>query len=730
MKKFIWMAMMISTLARLPGAAALEYDTFDVPAKAGGLPGAGLISNLGIEAIRKETAAPPENRQVTVFGSSTIWGSGLLGELSIVGEIDRFLREEWSTAVYPDAMRFVDAAGKRLEPVRRRNRKFFTGEVSELRGEGAFVEFELDGDELAVCQAIFRTPDYARIGVYADGQRIGGFGNRNPTLGESAAAFTGDGKTRAFPLGRPFTYDHRLTLDGRELKVKLYDLAWVAGEVAKRFPGYDALVVRIAPQGKVEHFLFFFTPPAAGAKIDCAFRYGETIAYTDCTVGGQEREEELESCYGIGNVSFDPANPTSFSAGLDFRAGNPRAFFRHRFDVAARRTIRLVLEGGVNPYLAIDFAANRLHTIQNAGIGGFTAKRFLTDPYGRRLTDSLKRSVPDLAFIVLGGNDDWAERERLVSREVDGLSRAEVDALPSMQYASIAARGDGRFRAVKKSGLISGITPTTLTSPQLRGAKVEPGCFLRIGDYCGDNNSTAVRVVTAFDPEAGSVAWREPLDPARIVGIEKVADLVGAEFTVRTLAEYSGNIEKMVKILREANPAVKIVLLNTYVPNYFMREVWGYAEALEAIAARHPGCVAADATPALNRWIANEITGNTAHEFTSTGATEYELPWPGHCQGFEVLVDGKPRYGRGCQVASGWYYAPVERPDGSFQVGRTSKLARVPMRLLFTADPPPPGAAIRVIRADRLWSGDFAHPTAAGCQVIGQVAIEAIRKLY
>ncbi len=667
-------------------------------------------------------AIAADTLKVTVLGSSTIWGNGLLDELSLVGEIDNSLRDELSRTVYPETMRFSS------QPEQITNRKLFRGKASVLKGLGSTVEFEHEGDELAICQLVRRTADYAEIGVYADGQKVASFDNRNPEIGEDVKNFTANGKTKLFSLGRPFTYNHKITVNGTELKGKIYDLNYVTGDVSSRFPGLNYVIVRVAPNGKVEHFIYFFQPPPEDAAVSCSFSYGNTIAYTACTVGGTADENQLESCYGIGNVPFDLANPTGFSSGLDFRYSNPRSFFRHRFPTTAKRKIILKIEGGVNPYFAINFATDRPHEIQNSGIGGFTAKRFLTDPYHRQVSDSLAVFVPDIAFIVLGGNDDWDELRRLVSRRITGLTRQEVENMHSMQLAAVEPQPDGKFTIVRNSGIIDAITPNSLSSSHLAGAPVVPGCLVRIGNYYGDNTSTAVRVIRKFEPEVNRISWDEPLDPAAITGIEKIDDLTGAEFSVRELNGYSANIAGMVDILRQANPKMKIILLNTYVPNYFLREVWGYAEALSAVAARYQDCYAADVTPAINAWTKSEITGKHFHEFKSTGATSYELPWQKHWQGFSVLVDGVERYGHGCHITSGWYYVPQELTPGQWKTARTKNSKIIPMQLVFTADPPPAGSTIRVIKADRVWSRDFAHPTAAACKVIGQVAVEAIRR--
>ena len=118
-----------------------------------------------------------------------------------------------------------------------------------------FDYFELESDELVIWHALARTTDYGEITVSADGRVIDVFENRNPTLGQERKRFVGDGRTQLFSLGRAFTYGHRVLMNGRELRFKSYDLNYVSGPVAARFPGFDGVVVRARPEEKVEHFL-------------------------------------------------------------------------------------------------------------------------------------------------------------------------------------------------------------------------------------------------------------------------------------------------------------------------------------------------------------------------------------------------------------------------------------------------------------------------------------------
>ena len=330
----------------------------------------------------------------------------------------------------------------------------------------------------------------------------------------------------------------------------------------------------------------------------------------------------------------------------------------------------------------------------------------------------------------MGGNDDWYEAERLVTHSVFGLSEKELGNLKSMFYSSITPEKDGTYTAVKNSGIIQEITPISLVSPQLVGAKVAPGNYLRIGNYYGDNLSTAVRRVKNFDSKSGKITWEKPLDAARIVGINKIDDLKGAEFTLRTLDFYKKNISGMVDVLRKANPQMKIVLLNTYTPNYFCREVWGYAEALEDVANKYQNIVASDTSPEIYKWIETQFAA-TRRKFTvkSTGAAQYTIDKKGHWQGFQVWVNGKNVYGKDCRVESGSFYAPEKLKNGTWKIGRTNNWVKRPMQLVFTSNIPPAGTVIEVKLADKVWSNDYAHPTEDGCVVIGETAYKALCQL-
>ena len=659
--------------------------------------------------------------KVAVLGSSTVWGNGLLDEKSMAGVVDDYLRDRWSNSVYPEQMKF----SKTPEIVK--NRKFFRADAARITGKGATVEFDITGDQLVIYQAIARTADYGEITVYANGKVIGKFDNRNTTIGKEQKNFTGNGKANLFPLDRAFTYNHKVTVNGKEIKFKQYDLNYVSGPVANRFPGFDGVIVRGHTGKKVVHYLYFFTPPKGEIKAEYA--YGETIAYTRCTVGGTADENKLESPYGLGRIPHDLANPTQFSTGLDFRYSNPRAAQVFALPGKGTHRVKLAITGGVNPYLMIDFATTRNHQLMNAGIGGFTAQQFLIDKNHRTVEDVLQIFVPDAAYIILGGNDDWREMDRLVSRTEKGLTKEEMLQLRSMFYSKITARPDGRFDVVRKAGIIKNITATSLTSDHLIGTAVQPGHYLRIGNYYGDNLSTAVRRIKTVDSKKGVITWAEPLNAAAMVGIDDLAGLKGADFTIRTLEGYKNNIRGMIARLRKANPDMRIILLNTYTPNYFMRGVWAYAEALEDVASEYRGVIQADASPAVYKWIPSQLAKSMRrHKIIATGAAEMQLPIRGHWQGFQVFVNGKNVYGKDCRIESGWFYTPA-LSKGEWRCGRTSNLVRRNMKLVFTRNIPPKGTVVEVVQAQNVWSNDYAHPSADGCRIIGDVGFNALNEV-
>ncbi|MBN8215604.1 MAG: hypothetical protein J0L75_03140 [Spirochaetes bacterium] len=702
--------------------------------------GASLIALLsGLSPTLLPAQVPARDLTIVMAGDSTTWGNGLLDENSFVAVLDHELKNRLARTVLPDGMRFFDAGGKPVTPGVFTNPLQYLGRSAVLEGLGASVEFDLEGDSLALCHTLRRGERWAELEVSADGARLGAFTNRNPTLGRGEASFVADGKSVLFDLDRCFTYGHAVTLDGRELRGGLNTGSYMSKPPFSYFPGYEYLVIRkYGSNGQVVHALFFPAPPPAGSRLEARYRFGRVVAHTASTVGGLEDESRLESPYGNSSVSFDPARPSFLSSGLDFRRIDAGAFFVHRFPGSAKRRIRVTIRGGQDPYLAVNFASSRFHQLVNAGIGGWTAPLFLNDTGRRSWKHALEGARPDVLFLALAPNDDWIEGKRFVERRLTGLTEAALRRLPSLDLSSAKLEADGTFTAVKKAGLIRALTPTTLDSSQLAGAQgILPGYFVRIGTVTGDRRFTAVREIESFDPASGRLAWKKPLAVSEFAGRRRLEDLAGEEFSVRSLSNYQENITKLVDLFRGASPGTKLVLMNLCYANAGLRDLWGYPEALARVAAARSGVSVFDTAPALMAAEDAAISGKrpeNACELEATGASEYALPWTGYHQGFRVLVDGVDLYGKSAAIFGGWHYCVTPGKTGKDLEFTTSGYHRPgevkdPMRLVFFHSPPPVGARLRIERADAQWSGDYCHPNSFGCEQVGRACAGKLLEL-
>jgi len=676
---------------------------------------------------------PHSKVNIVVSGSSTVWGEGLLDD-GLVGPIDDYIKHILSTTVMSSEMTYTCSATN-ITPKEFLSPKLYKGIGHTITGVGSAVEFELSGDELAICQVIQRTSSWGKLGVFADGKRIATLVNKNHTLGQGQMSFVGDGKRRLLELGRPFTYNHKVTINGKVLTGKIHTGRYMRQAAFEKYSDCDYIVVRKNnPTLHAVHAVLLKTAPEEGATLAVSFDYGALVAHTDCTVGETDDCKTIESSYGIGGIQHDPAHPSNIATGLDFRTINRESFFIHRFTKNATRKIKLVIEGGENPYFTINFACNRYHNLMNAGIGGFRADLFLNDMKGRSYREAVTPFLPDVYFIALGGNDDWREPKRFVSRTLENVSRTELKQFPTLELHSVKKNTNDTYIVVKNTGIIDAVTPTSLNSRHLIGTKVEPGHFIRIGNYSGDNNSVAVRVISAVDTETGRVEWSRPLGAAEILCLRKLDDLVGAEFSVRSLAGYGRNMDELVRALKAVNPVMQIIFLNVYNTDYFTREIWGYPELQRIIAGRYQGVHTINAAQALQEFQMSHISGKDSFEIEANGASEYILPWKSHWQGFRVWVDDVNVYGRDCIVKTGMYYGVVESEDGSiveyekdyFRPKKSIVFTNMKLEFLRNA---PSGGTIRVEKADTVWSGDYAHPGSAGIHVIGRECTSKLREI-
>lgn len=701
---------------------------------------------------RELNNALPRPLRIAFAGDSVTWVDGMLDD-GFVGEADTFIRETYAETLTHDRL---DVYGRR-ETVR--SRKFFGESAVLLTGAGSGAAFELNGDELTVVQAMERGNESAAvIDLYVDGALYATFTNRNGSdSGERTVRFVADGETNTFDLGRPFTYAHRVTINGEEAAGELN----TSGYGAAFPPHLDYRIIRqyVQPSGgkpEVRHVIRFRETVAKGAVIEAAYRYGETIAYAKTTVGeAQERlGSPLESRYGEGGVAFDPARPVAVSSGLDFRESDERAVLTWRFPHKARRSFELKIRGFDplggqigEPYFMLNFVTNRFHHVMNAGIGGWTANLFNNDE-GLRSTSRLSAWKPDIVFIGLGTNDDWeAGNGFAASRRIERLKEEEVRRLPVLFLKSCRYEGPDCY-LIETAELITAAATERSVSIDGEGADVadvRAGDLIVIGDYYGDNRNVQSRIIESWDPLTRTAVFGEPLVPTPLTS--RIEDYVGQAVRVKRIDGYTAALEKMIGTLRRDNPEVRLALFETGLSHYYTRLLTGYPEMIRRIAERN-GLELVDIYRPLIEWQYGQphdkrVYIGAGEAVLATGADRYPLlsSSGGDIGGeikyqprnWSVRVNGEERYGKGCRVEGGYSIAfrndaeaerlTIENWDGR---SRNPLMAYrfIPSRLVFTRDVPEKGATIEVSVSSAKWSFDDAHLNLPGGKAVYVQAVK------
>ncbi|THG77762.1 hypothetical protein E5198_16465 [Pseudomonas sp. A-1] len=678
--------------------------------------------------------------RVSVAGSSITWGEGWLGEGSYVGEVERYLRTVLATTLH-GADFTLSGTNSTVS-----NKLFYKGSAVRLQGANAEASFDLYGDELSLCIARERgNAGAAQVEVYADGALLDTFTTWNDEAFATGltANFTGDGTTRQFDLGQAFTFGHTVSVGGVAKVVQTN-----TGGYGASFPGgVDVLVIRklvtVGGVPQVRHFLWFAVAPANGAAIVAGFSAGESVTYVRGTVGqtAQALTSSNESPYGDGNVAYDPANPANLSSGLGFRETDPRAVLTWHFGSTAKRAFKVRVIGldpraTGTPQLYLNAATNRMHHLQNAGIGGWTAALLLNDA-GLNNLAAVKRFQPDVLLFESCTNDDWQTHVDRAWRTRTGLTDAQVRGEESAHlFHSVTYVGTDNYTVEDNRLLISAITETSV---QFDGAgatfEVVPGDVVILGDFKGDNRRLACRVVKAWDAANRRITWARPLSTRELAHITVLGDLVGSTAMVKGAPSWVANVEAVIDALQEAVPECVVAIGTAGIPNIRYRRLEGYRE-LAADIARRKGVLFEDIYARTLAWqysqpATAQLYLNASQSTTSTGASEYTLyqadgakPTATVERGWSVKVDGVERINRGCHIAGGY---KTGWADGTspMTLSNTTQLVS-DYRVVFETDPPPAGSTIVVKRAAAKWSNDDCHPGTAGFQPFGKAAIAAL----
>ena len=681
--------------------------------------------------------------RVSVAGSSITWGQGWLGEDSYVGEVERYLRTVLATTLHGADFAITGTSATVS------NKLFYKGSALRLQDLNSEARFDLYGDELSLCIARERgNAGASLIEVYADGVLLDTVStwNSEPFATGLNAPFTGDGVTRQFDLGQPFTSGHSVTVAGAAKVVQMNTGGYGAG-----FPaGVDVLVIRklvtVGGVPQVRHFLWFAVAPANGAAIAASFSAGESVTYVRGTLGQtvQALSGANESTYGDGNVAFDPANPANLSSGLGFRETDERAVLSWRFTSAAKRAFRVKIlsldpRATGTPQLYLNAATNRMHHLQNAGIGGWKASLLLNDT-GLNNMAAVQRFQPDVLLFESCTNDDWDTHLDRAWRSRTGLTDAQLRSEESAAWLhTVTYVGADNYSVEDSRVAITAISETSVSFDGTGATfEVVAGDVVILGDFKGDNRRVACRVVKSWNAGTRTATWARPLRASELAHIRQLTDLVGSTAMVKGAPTWVSNVEAVIDGIRAALPSCVVAIGTGGIPNLRYRRLEGYRELAAEIAARK-GVLFGDFYKRTLAWqysvpATAALYLNTSQSLASTGAESYSLYDAGGSKpdpvvnqlfrGWSVKVDGVERINAGCHVLggnkTGWAVGvtPMTKSNVS-TVGDE-------YRLVFTANVPAPGAVIVVKRATDKWSSDDTHPGASGIAVFGQAAIAAV----
>ncbi len=681
--------------------------------------------------------------RVSVAGSSITWGQGWLGEDSYVGDIERYLRTTLATTLHGADFAITGTSATVS------NKLFYKGAALRLQELNTEARFDLYGDELSLCIARERgNAGASLVEVYADGVLLDTFStwNSEPFAPGLSAPFTGDGVTRQFDLGQAFTFGHGVTVAGAAKVVQMNTGGYGAG-----FPGgVDVLVIRklitVGGVPQVRHFLWFAVAPANGAAIVANYSAGESVTYVRGTLGqtAQALTGTNESTYGDGNVAFDPANPANLSSGLGFRETDERAVLSWRFSSAAKRSFRVKIlsldpRATGTPQLYLNAATNRMHHLQNAGIGGWKASLLLNDT-GLNNLAAVQRFQPDVLLFESCTNDDWDTHLDRAWRSRTGLTDAQLRSEESAAWLhAVTYVGPDNYSVDDNRVAITAISETSVSFDGAGATfEVVAGDVVILGDFKGDNRRLACRVVKSWNAGTRTATWARPLRATELAHIRQLADLVGSTAMVKGAPVWVSNVEAVIDGVRAALPSCVVAIGTGGIPNIRYRRLEGYRELAAEIAGRK-GVLFADFYKRTLAWqysqpATSALYLNASQSLASTGAASYSLydaggskPDPVTNQlfrGWSVKVDGVERINVGCHILggnkTGWAVGitPMTKSNAS-TVGDE-------YQLVFTANVPAPGAVIVVKRATDKWASDDTHPGTSGIAVFGQAAIAAV----
>ncbi|HEO1797461.1 TPA: hypothetical protein VAM14_002560 [Acinetobacter baumannii] len=677
---------------------------------------ASLQSSIGAASGSSKVATKPY--RVSIAGSSITWGGGYLGEQSYVGIVEQILRNQYAKTLHASmiAPNATTLTGN----------DFYLGSAKRISGLNSEVSFNLDGDELSLSIARERENAGAcLVELYVDNVLYDTFDTYTKPSVSRTENFTGNGSTIKFNLDGCFTYDHSVTVGG---VAKVGKIA-----TSNAIPSTDDyMIIRRydSVNNRVVHALWFKEAPTGAIVV--TYKQGENIRHLKGTIDriGAGYDTVLEYAYGDGSTAYDPANPTAISSGFGFRESDQRSVKTWKFSESKSRSFKLKVKAlhqnatGSTPYLDLNFVTNRMHHIQNAGIGGWSAFEFLNTKTKLNNVSEIINFNPDIVLIESCTNDDWSTGLFKAHVVRSGLTAAQILAEPTANYFT-AISGTASNKTVNDVRIpMTAITSNTITlAANVVDTNIAVGDAVVIGDYGSNHKRVAVRMVKAYNNATKTITLNRSITVDDFYQANTLNDLLSEFVMIYNAPTWIDQVKQLADVISSALPDCKLNIATAGVPNYYLRRLFGYREIAQKVAKDNRiGFVDYfDAT--FDYQYSQKLS--THQTITSTGASEYTLT--GSAYTFpnpKVFVNGvEHKKFRITGGLSKHWAAGVTDPT----LTNTSNTTK-PFKLIFDADVPSSGATIVVQKSGTAWAADYCHPTGPqGFFVLGQAAAKVLK---
>ncbi len=493
-----------------------------------------------------------KNIRISIAGSSITNGeNSYLGAESYVGKVEEYLREEKATTLRPG----FGLSNNNLEIITDEP-LCYKEELYKYSGIGTTITGTLTGDEISLAYAKERgNRGAAMIEFSVDGVIQETFSTYDTAVSVHTGNknFTGNGTNTLFDLGEAFTFNHVIRLNGASTNGHINDELNGADNITPEFgEGEEWMIIRKVSNNEVHHFILFETPPTNNSTISASFKYGESIKTGKSTIGNltQFIGSGTESPFGDGGVTYDVSNPQDIASGLDFRETDRRAIKTWKFDDNGLKNFTFTIKeiddkaSGTTPEFFINFVTNRMHYVQNAGIGGFKASDFLATS-GLTTTKQIIDFAPNI-FILESATNDANYRANLPTTN-EWIIRLTDECIINPNSV--------KFTATDK-------TP-------------EKGDVLIIGGYIDNIDDVAVRVIENWDAQTKIVKFLDKIN---------VNDY-NLRCQIKRIQKWEDNVEAVVNKVKQGVGSPLFVGIGTSgVPNLTDRKLAGYKEKGELLA--------------------------------------------------------------------------------------------------------------------------------------------------